>query len=406
MKICFLADGHSPITRQWVGYCIAQGHDVHLISSFPCDAVDFQGATVSVVPLAFAGVVQGKQREQSTGGRRRLDPRAALRRIAGRYGRGIWHVVGCLELFRHRSAIRREIESVRPDIVHALRIPFEGMMASIATPRDVPLIVSIWGNDFTLQAARNPLIAAMTRMTMRRADAIHADCERDVRLAHEWGLNLSKRTIVLPGAGGVDLDTFFPGEPSPRLQGELDIPESARIVINPRGLRTYVQNETFFAAIPSVVAAEPNVVFLCCAMEGQPAAKTWVARYGLTDHVRLLPSVPHADMADHFRLADISISPSLHDGTPNSLLESMACGCYPIAGDIESVREWIDDGENGLLVDPTSKEAIASAITRALSCTCLEQAKERNEALIRRRADRRRVITEAESFYREVASDA
>jgi hypothetical protein len=44
------------------------------------------------------------------------------------------------------------------------------------------------------------------------------------------------------------------------------------------------------------------------------------------------------------------VSPAIHDGTPNSLLEGMACGCFPVAGDLESIREWITHGQNGLLV--------------------------------------------------------
>ncbi|MBK9211025.1 MAG: glycosyltransferase family 4 protein [Anaerolineales bacterium] len=71
-------------------------------------------------------------------------------------------------------------------------------------------------------------------------------------------------------------------------------------------------------------------------------------------------------MADVFRSAQIVVSPAIHDGTPNSLLEGMACGCFPIAGDLESIREWITHGQNGLLVNPNDPQAIADAILLAL----------------------------------------
>jgi hypothetical protein len=41
---------------------------------------------------------------------------------------------------------------IKPDIVHALRIPFEGMLAT-AAQLPIPLAVTIWGNDLTLHAA-------------------------------------------------------------------------------------------------------------------------------------------------------------------------------------------------------------------------------------------------------------
>jgi glycosyltransferase involved in cell wall biosynthesis len=45
----------------------------------------------------------------------------------------------------------------------------------------------------------------------------------------------------------------------------------------------------------------------------------------------------------------------------------MACGCFPIAGDIPSIRDWIQHGINGLLMDPKKPEAIANEILSALS---------------------------------------
>ena len=54
---------------------------------------------------------------------------------------------------------------------------------------------------------------------------------------------------------------------------------------------------------------------------------------GIEDTVELTPPLPHADMAALFRSAQVLVSPTTHDGTPNSLLEGMACGCFPVAGD-------------------------------------------------------------------------
>ncbi len=37
-----------------------------------------------------------------------------------------------------------------------------------------------------------------------------------------------------------------------------------------------------------------------------------------------------------------------------------------LAGNIESVREWITDGKNGLLCDPANPRSLAHAILRSL----------------------------------------
>ncbi len=77
----------------------------------------------------------------------------------------------------------------------------------------------------------------------------------------------------------------------------------------------------------------------------------WVQELGVAAQVELLPKQTRAQMADLFRRRAVVVSPTTHDGTPNTLLEAMACGCLPVVGDLESLREWITPGVNGLLVD-------------------------------------------------------
>ena len=108
-------------------------------------------------------------------------------------------------------------------------------------------------------------------------------------------------------------------------------------------------------------------------------------------------------MSDLFRQAQVAVSPSFHDGTPNTLLEAMACGCFPVVGDIESLREWITPGVNGLLVDPADPQALAEAVLVALEQPDLRQrAAAHNLELIAERAEYGRVMLQAEAFYKQL----
>jgi glycosyltransferase involved in cell wall biosynthesis len=251
------------------------------------------------------------------------------------------------------------ISEVQPDLVHAMRIPFEGMLAARALEKlpAMPLVVSVWGNDFTLHASSTRMMGEYTRRTLARANALHADCRRDVRLAHQWGYAKEKSAFVLPGNGGIQLDVFHP----PAEAHE----ESDFWVINPRGIRAYIRNDTFFQAIPIILQQLPQVRFVCPAMSGDQQSEQWVAALNIAQSVTLLPHQSRPQMAELFRQAQIAVSPSEHDGTPNTLLEAMASGCFPIAGDIESVREWITPGVNGLLFKPGSPHELAEAVLEA-----------------------------------------
>lgn len=386
MNILFVADGRSPTTINWIRHFTETGHRVHLVSTFACSPLPGLSG-FDVIPVAFSGA---KSASQASGaprgplwGAATLGLRTTLRR---------W--LGPLTVARAADRLRKIIQSARPDLVHAMRIPFEGMLAADALAGP-PLVVSVWGNDFTLHAPSTPLMRHYTRWTMQVADALHTDCRRDMRLAAGWGFDLSQPTLVAPGNGGIRTDVFSPPDTLP----------VAPVVFNPRGFRAYVRNDNFFKAIPLVLKERPDARFVCSGMAGEPQVLRWVDELGIGAVVDLLHPMPHAEMAARYRAAQVLVSPSTHDGTPNTLLEGMACGCLPVAGDLESIREWITDGQNGLLVDSNDPASIAAGILRALNQPALRnQAAQLNAGLVAERAEYTRNMARAEVFYQKVVN--
>jgi glycosyltransferase involved in cell wall biosynthesis len=380
MKLLFVADGRSPIAQNWIRY-FAQAHEVYLASTFTCSP-DFPLTGLQVIPVAFSGLKKASQRP-GTAPARTVGLRTTIRQ---------WF--GPLTIRRAASQLRSFIERVKPDLVHAMRIPYEGMMAADAYT-GTPLLVSTWGNDFTLHASSTRLMSHYTRWTMQVADALHADCQRDVRLAREWGFGPGKPSLVAPGNGGIQTEVFYP--PASPVQDP--------VIINPRGFRPYVRNDVFFRAIPLVLAKQPEARFIFNLMAGEPQALAWIQELNIGHAVELLPPQTHAQMAESFRRAQIVASPSIHDGTPNTLLEGIACGCFPVAGDLESIREWITPSENGLLFDATDHRSIAEAILTALENKNLRRnAAGLNQNIISERAEYRHNMERAEKSYRQVTT--
>lgn len=396
MRILFVADGRSPIALNWIGFFIQQGAEVHLASTFPCEPA-FPFASFQVVPVAFSGAkatLQGSPASQGAPAKKSLLWSARL--VGFRTALRQW--LGFLTFPSAASQLTQVIRQVQPDLVHAMRIPYEGMLAALALQKlpapKPPLLVSVWGNDFTLHASANPWMRSFTRLALRQAAALHTDCFRDQRLAFEWGFDPRKPAVALPGGGGIQADLFCPpAEPV------ADPPT----VINPRGVRAYVRSDTFFRSIPLVLRQFPSVRFLCPTMAGDLGAIRWINELGIAGSVELLPRQTREEMAELFRRSLVVVSPSFHDGTPNTLLEGMACGCYPIAGDIESLREWITPGLNGALFDPTDPQALADAVCLALSSPQVrQQAAEHNRVLILERAEYFQVMRQVEAFYQQI----
>lgn len=379
MRLLFVADGRSPIAQNWIRHFAERGDEVYLASTFAC-SVDFPLNGLEIVPVAFSAYKKATQRP-GTAPARTVGLRTAIRQ---------WF--GPITIRRASDRLRGFIERVTPDIVHAMRIPYEGMLAADAYS-GIPLVVSIWGNDFTLHAPSTRLMSHYTRWTMQVADALHADCQRDVRLAREWGFNEKKPDLVAPGNGGIRTDVFYPPAK----------PVEAPIIINPRGFRPYVRNDAFFRAIPLVLEKQPKAKFIFALMAGESQALQWIQELSVAHAVELLPPLSHSKMGAVFRSAQIVASPSIHDGTPNTLLEGIACGCFPIAGDLESIREWITPDENGLLFDPNHPRSIADAILTALENENLrKRAAGLNQNMIAARAEYGANMKRVENFYSKV----
>lgn len=383
MRLLFVVDARSPTAMNWIRHFIERGDEVSIASTFPCN-LDVSIKEFRVIPVAFSSLKKAGQHPGSASSRT-LGLRTKIRQ---------WF--GPLTIRRRAQQLRAFTEEVTPDLVHAMRIPYEGMVAADAYS-GVPLVVSTWGNDFTLHAPSTSLMNHYTHWTMQVADGIHSDCRRDVRLARKWGFSVDKPELVAPGNGGIRTDVFFPPEKF------VEEP----VILNPRGVRPYVRNDSFFKAIPLVLKKHPDAKFLCASMEGEAQAIQWTKEMGIKHAVELLPPIRYTEMADVYRHSQILVSPSVHDGTPNTLLEGMACGCFPVAGDLESIREWITPNKNGLLFDSTNPRSIAGAIIKAIENKNLrENAAGLNREITSARAKYENNMAKAEEFYKTVVGNS
>jgi glycosyltransferase involved in cell wall biosynthesis len=395
--ILFIADGRSPTTQSWIQNVHSLDYEVSLISTFICDPLPSL-SHFDILPIAFSRFSSGTVSKETQ--RKQSGLKAMLRRFSSilqvfRY----W--LGPLTILRYARTYKNLIKQIRPDLVHALRIPFEGMLGSY-TPQGIPFIAATWGNDLTLHALGSHMMIQFTKRCINRADGLSSDTHRDVELAFQrWGLKEDTPTLVVPGSGGLDLQLIQKsGQFTP---AQYNIPPNQPWVVNPRGLRPgSVQQMVFFEAIPQVLKEQPDVCFICPGLSGVTQAENWVDVFGGTDKIFLLPKLPQEQLWDLFRRSQVFVSPSRHDGTPNTLLESMACGTFPVVGDIVSLREWIKNGVNGYLVNPGDPNQLACRILDALNNNALrEDAAKRNHEIIENRASRMRTLPRINAFYQQ-----
>jgi glycosyltransferase involved in cell wall biosynthesis len=69
---------------------------------------------------------------------------------------------------------------------------------------------------------------------------------------------------------------------------------------------------------------------------------------------------------DAYRQHDLYVQPSLSEGTPRTLIEARGFGCPVVATRVGGIPTSVEDGRDGLLVEPGNTHQLAAAIERVL----------------------------------------
>jgi glycosyltransferase involved in cell wall biosynthesis len=85
--------------------------------------------------------------------------------------------------------------------------------------------------------------------------------------------------------------------------------------------------------------------------------------------VRFLGRVPHEQLPDIIGRYRVGALVSFYEGLPKSLLEFMACGLVCVGTPVRGIDELLRHGENGLVADNTSAQAIAATLSLACGDT-------------------------------------
>ena len=185
---------------------------------------------------------------------------------------------------------------------------------------------------------------------------------------------------------GVDCDILKPN-PSVRLNLKRETGESFSLTskdeiitfVN-RNLEPYRGYHSFMRALPKILAARPNARVLIVGGDGvsygakAPEGKTWKqifldevkSRINL-ERVHFLGNVPYPIFTQLLQLSSCHVYLTYPFVLSWSCIEALSTGCLVIGSDTGPVREVIEHGVNGLLVDFFNYEAIADAVIRSLS---------------------------------------
>lgn len=337
IHICYLSDAPSVHTQRWAYTFAGLGHKVSVISFRPSE---IEGVNVIHV-----------------GGDKPL--------TAVNY------------LFQ-APKIRNIINNLDIDILHAHYCTSYGFIGALSTKH--PLVVTTWGSDILVSPEKSILYRLLVRWVLHQADLVTSMADHMTRQILLRNYANPLKLITLPF--GVDTNEFNPSYRQ-NNKGRMGL-----LVLSTRRLDKICDISTFIKAVPIVLKKVPEVKFIV-ASDGplREELEAMVTQSNLSETIVFAGWIPQNDLPILLANADIVVSTAISDGNNISLNEAMACGAFPIATDIPANREWLNDGENGLLFPPGDAEALATKIVIALQNPKLRiRAAQLNWEIIQKRA--------------------
>jgi len=258
-----------------------------------------------------------------------------------------------------KAVLESKIQEIKPDVVHSfvMYLATAPIFEVMKNHPEIKWIYSSWGSD--LYYYRNqPKHLKDMNLVFPYLDFMFSDCHRDYLIAREHGFK-GKFLGVFPGRGGFDFkrsDAFLkPFEKRTTLlikgyQGKHGrcIPVLGAI----SGLKTELRNYKIV-----VFGADMEVAEFIENSE----MENW-------DNLVVLRNISELDVLKLMGESLIYIGNSLSDGMPNTLLEAIIMGVFPVQSNPGGASaELIEDGKNGLLIEnPEDVEEIRELIKMAI----------------------------------------
>jgi glycosyltransferase involved in cell wall biosynthesis len=287
-------------------------------------------------------------------------------------------IVSFLEVTAN-EALEKIILEIQPDIIHS----FEMQSCSypiLKTIKKYPAIkwlYSCWGSDL-YHYQQFPSHLKKIKEVLQRVDFLHTDCQRDYILAQQLGF-AGEHVGVIPGGTGYKLE---------ELQS-YKLPVDERKILLVKGYEHHLgRGLNIVKALHSIQKQIGNyevVVF---------GAHTKIIEYIQSNQLDFKAfdrhGLSHQELMELMGKSLIYIGNSISDGMPNTLLEAIVMGAFPIQSNPGGVtEEIINNGVNGFLVqDPDDVEDMKNLIIQTLTnSSIIEEAYKMNVSISKQLLD-------------------
>jgi phosphatidylinositol alpha-1,6-mannosyltransferase len=269
---------------------------------------------------------------------------------------------GIYRLGQALNSVRR----YRPDVILAVGMQAVWLGATVSQLTRVPLVAVGGGSEFLRKRRAEQ---AITRWAFGRTQSLVANSKYTLGLISAMGIDVSRASVILPGADG---NTYTPGLPTDGLRNRLGLGDS-RVILTVGQVSKRKAQDVVIKSLPVVLEDCPDVKYLIAGLPTRRKELNELAvDLGVDDHVVFLGQVPQEELPYLYNLADVFVLVSRRssgevEGFGIAAVEAALCGTPAIVSRDCGLEEAVVENETALVVNPNDPEATAKAITHLLT---------------------------------------
>lgn len=244
----------------------------------------------------------------------------------------------------------------------------DGVAATMfAQHYDRPVVLTGRGEEI-LRFPQLPLMGRAIRWALSRATRLIALSDEIAEAMRSLGADREKITTI---PNGVDCQRFRPRDQA-AARRRLGLPLDRPIVLSV-GYR--LERKGFHLLVEAMAQIRRRVPNVLALMVGGPARwgedytpviQRKIAEHDIADNVRLVGSQPPDQLPDWYNAADLFTLLTSREGSPNVVLEALACGLPVVTTPIADLPKILADNRLGVLLPERSVPAAAEGILQAL----------------------------------------
>jgi phosphatidylinositol alpha-1,6-mannosyltransferase len=282
----------------------------------------------------------------------------------------------------HDAALGCEVVRYAPGPARELGVAGAILLAG-RQPHDAVLCLQ-WSSAIALAASRVPFgivchgkeIMPIARSGPRESLERFARAQVLGRASHVFAVShFSAKHAVLAGALHARTRVINPGVDAARFAVERQPPPAAPRLLTVARLVERKGVDTVLRALPAIARAHDGVRYAIAGEGPDRARLDALARtLGVEARIDWLGRVAHAELPQLYASADLFVLPSRSlpeqgdvEGFGLVLLEAQATGTPVVAARSGGMPDSLEEGQTGVLVEPSDPEALASAVIGLLS---------------------------------------